>query len=392
MGTDAGRAGASPIVEAAGANVSEDELSDVEGDGDGSSSLSDIEDKDDEPENGPDGSDEELSNVYDEENDSEAETERLEESPNQIRTHKDVVVSAHNDAQIYSHSPSKLHNQIMADVQDEDDDDDPLSDEISLRESPKSSLHEDLEPPTAATSLESFMDEGKQIIPNIESGGRKRKRSIMAGSGLVGDDDGPLRKRTGSILAPGDDYAVEDEEHPDEEADTSNPISGNISGDEEREEQEDEVAHEAEEPVAAEEALEAVETQASPKRRGRKKKKGAENCVNHEEDGIVTLESDMALNGEDESPNGDEEGADNEGYDEVEAALKNEEERTYFVSLLSMRHLTKVSSREEASCPGAAGCHREALRNFQRQVRIYTTAVIHFTETIADSTMNGLSN
>jgi hypothetical protein len=368
MSVEMDRAGADAILQAAGANVSEDDLSDVDVDGDGSSSLSDIEDKDDEPEQDPDGSDEELSNVYDDENDSEAETERLEESPNKIRTHEDVVISSQNDDQIYSQSPSKLHNQIMQDDQDEDEDDDPLSDDdISLRESPKSSVHDGPEPPTAATSLEDSAGEGKQLISTIDTDSRKRKRSIMAGSGLGDDADEPLRKRTGSIMTPGDEYAVEDEEHPDEEVDTSNPISGNISGDE-REEQEEEVPEGAEEPIAAEEeAPEAVEVPVSPKKRGRKKKKVIENGVSHDEDPGATADGDTALNGEDEARNGDEEGAEIEGDDEAEAALKNEEERKSFPCLyINARSANESCSREKANCTGTAGRNRETIRNIQR--------------------------
>jgi hypothetical protein len=334
MSIEADRAGADAILQAAGASVSEDELSDVDVDGDGSSSLSDIEDKD-EPEQDADGSDEELSNVYDEENDSEAETERLEDSPNKIRTHKDVVLSSQNGTHVYNQSPSRLHNQIIPNEQDEEDDDQLSDDEISLRESPKSSIHEDPEPTTAATSLEDSAGEGKQLLSAIETDARKRKRSIMAGSGMGDDDDEPLRKRTGSIMAPADEYAVEDEEAPEEEADTSNPISGNISGDEERDEREDEAPDETEEAIAAEEeAPEAVEVPASPKRRGRKKKKIIENGVSHEEDGGVVANGDAAMNGEDEARNGDEEGVENEVDDEAEAALKNEEERECLCLLL----------------------------------------------------------
>ena len=321
------RAGADAILQAAGANVSEDELSDV----DGSSSLSDIEDKDEEPDQELDGSDEELSNVYDEENDSEAETERLEESPNKIRTHQNVVLTTQNDGHIYNQSPSKLRSQLMPDHQDEEDDDDQLSDdEISLRQSPKSSLREEAEPPTAATSLEDSAGENKHVLSTIDVESRKRKRSIMAGSGLGDDDDGPLRKRKGSVVTSGDKYAVEDEDHADEEVDSSNPISGNISGDEEREEQEDEVPEEAAEPIAAEdEASEAVEISVSPKRRGRKKKNDSENGVSHDEDAGIVADGDAAVNGEDETPNADEESAENEGDDEAEAALRNEEERKF---------------------------------------------------------------
>ena len=123
------------------------------------------------------------------------------------------------------------------------------------------------------------------MLSTFDADSRKRKRSIMAGSGLDADVDvdEPLRKRTGSVMTPGDDYAVEDEEHPDEEVDTSNPISGNISGDEDREEEEEKVL---EEPIAAEEeAAETVEILPLPKKRGRKKKKVVENGItNHDED------------------------------------------------------------------------------------------------------------
>ena len=330
MSGEADRAGADAILQAAAANVSDDELSDVDVDGDGSSSLSEIEDKDDEPEQDPEGSDEELSNTYDDENDSEAETERLEESPNKIRTHKDLVLSTQDDDQIYNHSPSKLHNQIIPGDQDDEDEDDPLSDdEISLRESPKSSVHGDPEPTTAATSLEDSAGEGKQLLSAIDADTRKRKRSIMAGSGLSDDADEPLRKRTGSIMTPGDEYAVEDEERRDEEIDTSNPISGNISGDE-REEQEDDAVEEAEDPITAEEeAPEAIETPTSPKRRGRKKKKVIENGTTRDEGTGTSADDDAVVNGEDEPQNGDEEAAEVEGDDEAEAALKNEEERKF---------------------------------------------------------------
>ena len=332
---------ADAILQAAGEDGSLDELSDIEVDGDGSSSLSDIEDKDAEQEEDIDdaeGSDD-LSNISDdEENDSEAETERLEDSPNKFRQHQDVVLSSRNDNQIYERSPSKLHNQIIPDEPDEEEDEDPLSDdEVSLNESPesrKSSVHEEPEPDptTAATSLEDSTGEDKRTLSIIEADTRKRKRSIMAGSGLDDELDEPLRKRTGSVMTPGDEYAIDDDVHADEEIDTSNPISGNISGDEGGEAQEDEVPEDVEEPVVAEEeAPETADIPVSPKKRGRKKKKTIENgLISHDEDPEALADADSGLNGEDEARNGEEENAENEGDDEAEAALKNEEERELF--------------------------------------------------------------
>jgi hypothetical protein len=280
-----------------------DELSDVEVDGDGSSSLSEIEYRDIPEDEEAEASDD-HSNESEEENDSEAETERLEQSPNLARTHKDVVLSSANDGQIYERSPSKLDNQILADDQGDEDEEDALSeDDISVHESHKSSVHG--EPTTMGTSLEDSSGEGKRKLSAADADTRKRKRSIMAGSGLDDDIDEPLRKRTGSVMTTGNDYAVEDEEHPGEDAG----------------ENEDDVADEVEEPtVAEEEVIEPTEITVSPKKRGRKKKKPVENGIgSHDEEQEALLEETTAVNGEDEN-------AENEG-DEAEAALKNEEER-----------------------------------------------------------------
>lgn len=311
---------ADAILQAA-QEASLDELSDVEVDGDGSSSLSEIEYRDINQDEEAEASDD-RSNESEEENDSEAETERLEQSPNVIRTHKDVVLSSANDGQVYERSPSKLNKQILINDQDDEEEEDVLSDDdVSLHESHKSSVHGDaVEPTTVGTSLEDSSGEGKRHLLTADADTRKRKRSIMAGSGLEDDIEEPLRKRMGSVMISGNDYAIEDEDQPDEEADTSNPISGNISG-EEGAENEDDVPDEVEEPAVVEEEVpEPTEIIISPKKRGRKKKKPVENGINSHHDGReATLEGSMALNGEEEV-------AENEG-DEAEVALKNEEER-----------------------------------------------------------------
>jgi hypothetical protein len=223
MSTEMDKA-ADAILQAARESASLDELSELDVDGDGSSSLSDIEDKDPEQDEDAEAS-EELSNISDEENDSEAETERLEESPNKFRPQQDVVLSSHSSNQIYDRSPSKLHNQIIPNHQDDEDDDDPLSDDdISINESPespKSSPHDDPEPepPTAPTSLEDSSGDNKKMLSVIEADTRKRKRSIMAGSGFDEDLGEPLRKRTGSVMTPADEYVIEDDINHDEEVD-----------------------------------------------------------------------------------------------------------------------------------------------------------------------------
>ncbi|TAQ83634.1 hypothetical protein B7494_g8042 [Chlorociboria aeruginascens] len=267
---------------------------------DGSSSLSDIEaDQEDDGEASDD-----LSNPSDD-NDSEAETERLEETPNKIRKHKDVILNSRNDSETYERSPSKLHNQIMPENPEEDGEDEPLSeDELSVNDSPKSFVQDEskLEPATIDTSREDSPSEEQKTRALIDAENRKRKRSIMAGSGLDLDMDEPQAKRTGSVMTPGDDYVV-DELQLDEDIETSNPMSGNISGDEGAEVLEAEVAEDIEEPAPIDEDI--PEPVIIPK---------------------ATIGGDTLMNGDDEVRNGDEDQADNEGDDEAELLQRNEEE------------------------------------------------------------------
>ena len=322
---------ADAILQAAGHISSQDELSDVEmdGDGDGSSSLSEIEDKD--PDQDEDGElSDELSNPSDEENDSEAETERLEESPNKFRPQKDVVLNSHNDSQTYERSPSKLHNQVAVDDIEDDEDDDPLSDDdLSVNDTPeslKSSVHDDAEPAiaTVPTSLESSSVESRTTLLSVVDGGdsRKRKRSIMAGNGLEEDLEMPVPKRIGSIMAPANEYAIEDDNNPEEDVELSNINSGNISdeegGDALDEEPQEELA------LAEDDHPPVPDAPPSPKRRGRKKKKVVENGIHHAD--LGNAPSTVDLNDE-EIPNGEEETGEVEAEDEADAQTKNEEER-----------------------------------------------------------------
>lgn len=315
------QAAADAILQAAGEDLSLDELSDVEVDADGSSSLSEIEDKDGEGEEEAEASDA----LSDEENDSEAETERIEDSPH--RPHQDVVLSSQNHNQIYERSPSKLNKQINPEEQEDDEDEEPLSDDdISINESPdspKSPAMDEAEhdPPTATTSLQDSSGEGKKSL-SVMDDTKKRKRSIMDGGVFDVDLDEPVRKRT--ALTPGDDYAIEDDINHEEEVDNSNPISGDVSGDEAEPAREENVVDDIEDPVADQQVVpELPDSIISPKKRGRKKKKGVENGV--DEDGETGADGEVVLNGNLEVRNGDDDHADNEAEDE--AALKNEEER-----------------------------------------------------------------
>lgn len=308
----------------------DDELSDVELEEDRSSSLSEIEDKDAEQEHEDDAEvSDELSNPS-EDDDSEAETERLEVSPHKLRVQRNVVLNSHNSTDSQERSPSKLHNHIMAHEAEEDEDDaDPLSDDdVSIaNDCSKSSRHDDAEmdhnAETAATSLEDAKGEGKRALSTSEIDSKKRKRSIMGSGGIDDDFDEPLPKRTGAIIDQGDDYAIEDD-LPVEE-DVSNTISGNISGEEGDGPQEQVLADATEAILPDDEIAETASIPTSPKRRGRKKKKALENGTNMEDE-LDGLQNGMLINGEDGTRNGEEDHVENEEDDEADLISKTEEE------------------------------------------------------------------
>ncbi|KAH0551536.1 hypothetical protein GP486_007246, partial [Trichoglossum hirsutum] len=190
---------------------------------DGSSSLSEIEDGVDEDDrqhrNGT------LSEAA-AENDSEAETERLESSPQRIRKRRNVVLSSGESAKSVERSPSKLANETMFEdtnhVKADDvpaDYDTPMGgtdqrdileqstnetekieeDNASTTGTNKSSGPEP-DQTTAPTSLDSAGEGTKDTSPP-EIVGKKRKRTSprnRSGSDYMEGEE-PARKRTGSI-------------------------------------------------------------------------------------------------------------------------------------------------------------------------------------------------
>jgi hypothetical protein len=156
-----------------------------------SSSLSEIEDV----------SDDELSDFGDSpkperqlENDSEAETERIEDSPHNGRK-RDIVLSAASAGP----SPSKLHQSTtLADVDDEE----PVADDSPSK----------LRRPSQNNGL---IDEDLDLddVELPDSIGKKRKR-VEAGddTGTEMGDDEPLKKRRNSIKSDLSDPVDEDDE------------------------------------------------------------------------------------------------------------------------------------------------------------------------------------
>ena len=129
-------------------------------------------------------------------NDSEAETERIEESPNNLRSRTNIVVSAGN----YGPSPSKLAQSTTYD--DVEDDDEPVADDS----------------PTKPRTKSSRVTEPADEIPSVEdsalseSFNKKRKR-LESGddvSAEIDEEDEPPLKRRGSVKSELSDPPAED--------------------------------------------------------------------------------------------------------------------------------------------------------------------------------------
>ncbi|KAM0287788.1 hypothetical protein ACHAQH_000320 [Verticillium albo-atrum] len=155
-------------------------------------------------------------------NDTEAETERLFDTP-QAQRHRDVVVNEFNEGQIFEHTPSKLQKTFSVDEEADNTDNESLSDndDVSLASSPGDGSPS----PTKSTKP---TETPLATLVRESSETKKRKRSHPVDQS---DSDQPLRKRTGSVAAPDLDLAT----HPDDEEDdplSTHPNSGNQSADE----------------------------------------------------------------------------------------------------------------------------------------------------------------
>ncbi|KAL4872197.1 hypothetical protein BDV12DRAFT_193643 [Aspergillus spectabilis] len=119
------------------------------------------------------------------ENDSEAETERIDDSPNNYRQRTNIVLSAGG----YGPSPSKLAHSTTYD--DVEEDDDHLADE-----SPSKSRYKN---GRASDNVEETQEFDDSTLS--ESTGKKRKRP-ESGDDMISeldDDDSPPHKRRGSV-------------------------------------------------------------------------------------------------------------------------------------------------------------------------------------------------
>lgn len=334
---------------AAALPVSTDTQSEI---GDGSSSLSDIEDKeadqdefeDDIPERAAaevagaqdtDPNDIEIDSIA---NDSEAETERLHDSPHSAHRRKDVVLNSRVESRTYERSPSKLHKSYHAAEAEEDDLEDYSDDEMSHDGSANTAnVNEDVQP-NDLMPLEVSGDVSISL-PTHDSFNKKRKRSLLPDrrSPDLDELEEPARKRMG-LVGHIDDFAVDDAASGMEDNATSNIISGELSEmdsdaevEDERLEVQSDDEHEnsvkIEPTVFSRTNIGKVGADSEHHRRSRSRKSGGRDNAEAqlaEEGREHIIDANEASHVEDEEQEIE---ADMEA-DETEAALRNEEERT----------------------------------------------------------------
>lgn len=236
-------------------------------------------------------------------NDTEAETERLFDTPQNPR-HRDVVVDQFNDGHIFEHTPSKLRRGVMvADDEEKAHNGSVSGDDASVA---SSRGNEDDSPSKPATTNNTSVDEDLQN----ESQDRKRKRSLV---GDHSDSEQPLRKRTGSVGA-----ADQAEDVPADEAMSIDHKDEAIAGPEEA----DSNKQEAEEVATPE------PEERAPKKptRSSRRRGGIASHVEDEAADETTLNEVVVTAEEVVEPH--DEIAD-EAEEEIDAAAKNAEEGQY---------------------------------------------------------------
>ncbi|KAM7200441.1 Sds3-like domain containing protein [Rhypophila sp. PSN 637] len=287
-------------------------------------------------------------------NDSEAETERLYDSPRKGDDARDIVNSVGSTGtrqfvdrrdRAFERSPSKLQQQIQADLDAEN----AASNNNSLSEAEEEeddaslgSSEPDLDPESTTdkqSQTRAAQDKKAQaVVPSADSTttkltrqdsaeSRKRKRPSIA---EPSESEQPLSKRTGSIEGPQGDHSGDDFAVIDEEGTSTNPQSGVHSAEEDHVDENAEVLNEGEGKAADKAEQEPQEPPRNEKgRRGGSKKqkpKSPQEPSTEVKDDSLDDANDAVDSPapEDAAPHAEEEQM--EDVDEADIAHKNEEE------------------------------------------------------------------
>jgi hypothetical protein len=259
----------------------------------------------------PDGSesDSDLSEArsvaHSDANDTEAETERLYDTPRNQRQ-RDVVVDQYNEGQVFEHTPSKLRSTNVLDDEQDHADAESLPEEAASDASERSDADES--PSKVATTKDTSVDDDNHLH---DSQDRKRKRSLATDGS---DPEQPLRKRTASVVATEADADQEHTGH-EEGAAVANESSHNHSA----------AASPEKQDASAEENATERETRASKKtpRRGSKRKGSGDSA---DRDGTADVQEDVKENDVEDEREQQHETIEAEADEEADIAAKNAEE------------------------------------------------------------------
>jgi hypothetical protein len=276
--------------------------SDMIDDDDRSSSLSDIEDEAESP------NDETLLQMDPPtEADSEAETERIDNTPNKMGRSKKMVLNTNP----FEPSPSKLAQAVEPESGDEDDSDSAISSPLA---STRDSVNGDI-----ADGEEEMNEEVDDTIMQQQTiNGKKRKRSLLDGDELADSAKGRSRRqRTGSVQSDTSiaQEAVSEDGSLSSREGTLEPTEAKadvLNGDEVNEDR----AETEQEPAGATKDVKGQSVE--DRRRAIRGKTADEDAQNDPEDADP---QDAEAVGSDA-----EEAPDNEDVDDAEAAAKSEEE------------------------------------------------------------------
>jgi hypothetical protein len=328
---------AEPIASGGGANLF---LEDPLGDDDRSSSLSEIDDvSDNEP-----FSDEPLRLQENPvaEVDSEAETERLEDSPNHPRNLRNINLSSTNR---FENSPSKLAQSTTYDEVDEDDEQEMDETPSKARQLSKDNgvVAEDEEEEDDEEEEEeedAVADDSAKQLLHSDAVGKKRKR-LQSAEDVEADfgDSEPLRKRRASLKSDQGD-----------EPPTETPLSREGSEDASKHDisHKDNIADEGQDLDVP-----AVSTRGKRGKKGKRKGRKAKDADEDVENGDGALDVT-----EDNLQEDEENGEVAEDGDDADVAAKTEEESTLdHLFFHELSFLTFSSGQENCChrCPGGSG-------------------------------------
>jgi hypothetical protein len=275
--------------------------SDMIDDDDRSSSLSDIEDEAESP-------NEETPLQMDPptEADSEAETERIDSTPNKMGGSKKMVLNTKS----FEPSPSKLAQAVEPESGDEDDSDSAIS-------SPLASTRDSVNGDIADGEEEMNEEVDDTIMQQQTTNGKKRKRSLLDGDELADSAKGRSRRqRTGSVQsdtsitqAVSEDGILSSREGTLEPAEAKADVLNGDEVNEDRAETEQETAG----------ATKDVKGKSVEGRRRALRGKNADEIAQNDPEDADPQDTEAVGSDAEEAP-------DNEDVDDAEAAAKSEEE------------------------------------------------------------------